>query len=622
MPRVPELVVVMSPGQSWFVRELAETVSYELELQGIPCSLRTDGFPEPRPDRVYVLPAPREFVAVEGESALPDDSILKRTVFICADPAASVAAEEHLALLRRAGAVFAIDVGSVMSLQRAGIPARTLRPGYSTLRDRFDPEADRPIDVMFLATHSPRRTRLLNNYAAVLSRHNCLLQIADSAWPNSAGSSSFLAEGKHDQLERTKVVINLHQTDEQGFEMLRALEAMHCGAVVVSEHSSMMAPFVPGEHLLVAAPESVPFVAEAVLRDPSLQRRLREQAYERLSSWLPFAQSIAVLRAALVELVGHPVPSDASTGRSTVAQPNAAGRWDPVAETADSGLRSLERELRDTRLGMIQARRQISRLQRMIGRRDGTPALQLVHETPAWRARRTPRITAITTLCDDAGGIERTLDSLAASWLQDVELIVVDSGSSQDGLRAALAWLRARPRIPARLIARPDFMRGAARNAALAQARAPYCLMLDPGDELFPRALDVLIGTLDATPDAALAYPMLGVTGPVDSFVKAGGDSLLNFFGWEPGRLRLRSYVQSPYLVRSERLRELDGFGEDPCLLGWEVTTYAAASRNVAGVASSSRRSSAVTVRPCPRLSCRARCRPWAQVSCAGARPW
>ena len=71
--------------------------------------------------------------------------------------------------------------GPSLALHRLGIPARLIRPGYAQSLDRFDPAAARPIDVLFLGTHSLRRAKYLNRAAGVLSRHNCLLQIAEAA---------------------------------------------------------------------------------------------------------------------------------------------------------------------------------------------------------------------------------------------------------------------------------------------------------------------------------------------------------------------------------------------------------------------------------------------------------
>jgi Glycosyl transferase family 2/Glycosyl transferases group 1 len=563
MAPVPELAVVSSPGQDWFVRELVETVRYELELQGIPSTLHPEGFPEPREGLVYALAAPRQFVALEGEDALPDEAILKRTVFICAEPPARAGHEEHVDLVRRAGAVFDIDVRSVQELHRAGVPARTLRPGYSRLRDRFDPDADRSIDVAFLGTYSERRARVLSRCAPILSRHNCLIQLVDSEYANAAGSTSFIAESKYDLLARTRVVINLHRDDAPYVEWLRALEAMHCGAVVVSEHASGLAPFEPGEHLIVAGPESLPFVVEAVLRDRELQQRVRERAYERLSSWLPFALSIGVLRAALVELVGNPIPAGASRGRGCLSGHEPAGRWDPVDAEPEPAVRQLRNELDRAQGQLIEVQRQLSRVQRALLSRDGATALRLCDETPAWGARRTPKVSVLIALHDDASGLAATLDSIAASWIKDLELIIVDAASSDDSLAVAAAWLRAHRRVPARLLVdEVDPRRTAARNLALAQARAPYCLVMDPSDDLSPRGLDVLAGTLEAMPDVAFVYPIVSLEGATGS-AYGMGEALAGFFGWDPRRLRLGNYMRSPYLIRTDRLRGVGAFADD-----------------------------------------------------------
>ena len=115
------------------------------------------------------------------------------------------------------------------------------------------------------------------------------------------------------------------------------LDAIHAGAVVVTEHSSGIAPLVAGEHLLVASADSLPFVAESLVRDPERLAALRTAAYERLSSWIPFALPVAVLRAAIVELVGEPVPPDVVT-RHAQLEPRArraeparqpTARWAP-----------------------------------------------------------------------------------------------------------------------------------------------------------------------------------------------------------------------------------------------------------------------------------------------------
>jgi hypothetical protein len=150
---VPKLAFVKSPRQDWYLGEFVETLWYELGLQAVPSTVHTDGFPEPGPQMVYVLVAPTDYVALEGEAALPDDDILMRTMLLCLEPPGLIDVDANLELLRRGGAVFCADHRSVAALRRAGVPARHLRPGYSKLRDTSDPGGKRPIDVMFRCRH-------------------------------------------------------------------------------------------------------------------------------------------------------------------------------------------------------------------------------------------------------------------------------------------------------------------------------------------------------------------------------------------------------------------------------------------------------------------------------------
>lgn len=569
---MPQVVFIMAPGQSWHLRELAGTLAHELERQGVPSSLHVGGFPPPQPGLVYALLGPEEYVALQGEEALPDDSMLDRTIFICAQHPDEVDHEDNLQLLRRAGAVFDLQGRSVLAMRRLGIAARSLKPGYSQALDRFDPEAERPIDVMFLGTHSLRRTKYLSRCARVLSRHSCLLQIADGTYPNPGDPSSFPGEGKWALLAQTKIVINLHRRAEPYFEWRRALDAIHAGAVLVTEHSGGLAPLVAGEHLLAASPESLPFLVETALRDPARMARIRAQAYERVTSWLPFALSVGVLRAAVVELVGQSVPPTAVRGRAGGGRLKPAERWDPAVGGEDAQIRSLRRETQNTRIDLVDVRRQITRLEQIVqADRGASRRVRIAHESPAWSARRAPRLSVVTALGGDAGPVHATLDSVARSWMCDYELIIVDAGSSDDSWDVARAWLREHPRVPARLAAQTaDRGLGAARNTAVDYARARCCLILDSGTEIYPRALEVLAETLDAMPDAAFVYPIVEVSGETEGFVAAGGDYLMSFYGWEPGRLRLGNYVSTPALIRTDRLRELGGFATDPRLHGWE----------------------------------------------------
>jgi hypothetical protein len=292
---VPHAVLITSSAQSDSLRELADTLRYELELQAIPSTLHTGSMPEERQGQVAIVLDPWEFVAAEGDGELPEP-VARRTIFICGELEPTGLDDPHAQLLRRAGAVFALDQRSVLALQRAGIRARLLRPGYSAALDRFDPAASRPVDVAFLGAPTARQAPYLDEAGRVLGRYRC--RLADGSMP---------AEDRWQLLESTRIVLNLHRDGQTRLEWGSVLDAIHAGAVVVSEHSSGIAPLVAGEHLLVGAPDSLPFLADLLLRDPERTGAIRAHAYERLSTWVPFALWVSVLRAAIVELVGEPI---------------------------------------------------------------------------------------------------------------------------------------------------------------------------------------------------------------------------------------------------------------------------------------------------------------------------
>ncbi|MFZ0384595.1 MAG: hypothetical protein WAL22_02920 [Solirubrobacteraceae bacterium] len=284
-----EIVLVMPEQRSTLTDELAATLSHELGRQDVPARASPGGFPADRLGQVHILIEPQLWLRERG--AAPAAAVLRRTIVLLErTPAAGD--EALLELLDGAGAVFVSDSRQAVSLRRiSDLQPRVLRPGYSDWLDRFDPDIDRDLDVF-----------VIGGDAGYL----------DGVAPSLAGRAGAIAERGQSRLQalsRTKVAINLHAGAESQLEFRQVLDAIHCGAVVVSEHSDGISPLEVGEHLLVGARESLPLLADALLRDPGRLARMRVAAYERLRTWMPYALAVSVLRAAIVELVGEPVAS-------------------------------------------------------------------------------------------------------------------------------------------------------------------------------------------------------------------------------------------------------------------------------------------------------------------------
>jgi len=114
-----------------------------------------------------------------------------------------------------------------------------------------------------------------------------------------------------------------------------------------------------------------------------------------------------------------------------------------------------------------------------------------------------PGFSVVMPARNTAGMIDAALRSALAQTRPDFELLVVDDGSTDGTAEVVERWTQdARVRLLRR--ERSDGP-GAARNAAFAEARAPYVSMLDSDDIWLPGYLRAAGQALDRNPRAGLA---------------------------------------------------------------------------------------------------------------------
>ncbi len=113
-----------------------------------------------------------------------------------------------------------------------------------------------------------------------------------------------------------------------------------------------------------------------------------------------------------------------------------------------------------------------------------------------------PIVSIIMPCHNAAEHLSVSVGSVQAQTFADWELITIDDGSS-DG---TLAWLQTQ--TDTRIHTRSQTNQGvsAARNAGLAAARGDYVAFLDADDTWSPSFLETMLATLQAHPDAVLAY--------------------------------------------------------------------------------------------------------------------
>ena len=111
----------------------------------------------------------------------------------------------------------------------------------------------------------------------------------------------------------------------------------------------------------------------------------------------------------------------------------------------------------------------------------------------------TPLVTVVIPLYNGAAFVAETLDSVAAQTLRDLEVVVVDDGSSDDG-----PDLVADHPVGARLLRQDHLGVAVARNRGLLEARGRWVTFLDQDDIWHPTRLERLLGWLGEHPDERL----------------------------------------------------------------------------------------------------------------------
>jgi len=115
-----------------------------------------------------------------------------------------------------------------------------------------------------------------------------------------------------------------------------------------------------------------------------------------------------------------------------------------------------------------------------------------------------PRVSAIIPLFNKERTVEAALRSVAAQTVKDLEVIVVDDGSTDAGPRLVREF--ALPCV--RLITQENAGPGAARNRGIAAARSPFLAFLDADDEWMPDYLERSLAFLEQ--DSSLAAVTFG----------------------------------------------------------------------------------------------------------------
>jgi glycosyltransferase involved in cell wall biosynthesis len=153
------------------------------------------------------------------------------------------------------------------------------------------------------------------------------------------------------------------------------------------------------------------------------------------------------------------------------------------------------------------------------------------------------RVSVVIPAYDREGTLREALESVLAQGVPDVEVVVVDDGST-DGTAAVAERLAG-----VRCLRRPHRGPAAARNAGVAAAGGELLAFLDSDDLWAPGKLAAQLALLDAHPEVAMVF------GLVDQFVTDGADRI-TVSGPQP------AYLSGLMLARRAAFDEVGTFDE------------------------------------------------------------
>jgi len=177
-------------------------------------------------------------------------------------------------------------------------------------------------------------------------------------------------------------------------------------------------------------------------------------------------------------------------------------------------------------------------------------------------------VSIVVPLFNKAGYLSRALDSIFAQEYHDFEVIVVDDGSTDDGLEVARAHKDKRLRIISQANAGP----GAARNRGLAECNGSFVAFLDADDAWMPNFLAGGMRQFEKSPSEIASV----TSGYVEMPRRKSSFALSQSRGLTDGRVRLHpgtppalagalvAYMTPcTTIARTEVIRTLGGFYEN-----------------------------------------------------------
>jgi glycosyltransferase involved in cell wall biosynthesis len=591
-----------------FIREIAELLCAGFRAAGCEAQLLVDRIPAERTeqDKIQIAVTPHEFFNLFLSYKLPWEKIQRLTnhlFLLSTEQPESVWFDSNLVMAPYARAMLDIHLSGVAAYRARGLPCFHLPLGYDPLLEQSDAPAmsERDIDVCVLAAMTDRREEFIAAHADFFAARNCHIRLVPIVFAKTEETRSYLpASQRNALLQQTKILLNVHYSDLRYFEWHRALIAIANRCCLITETCEGFEPLVPGKHFVMAKADNLTTCCEYYLEHEDEREAIAEAAYnfmrERLTqkeSCRAFLQQIETTFRrqndgveSNFDLRVDPQPTIASesfpdalakrlshkptTLFLSALREDLSNMFGPAKQKpAPTSIRSTDAVDTAQRVTMLRNMRggYIERFDaQQKAQQNGEAIFRLLENTRVDGSA--PTISVIVTLYNYREYVQQCLKSLedsnTAAIPGGIEVVIVNDASTDDSLKEAEAWQRT-SRHPVRIVdKRLNTGLADARNLGLQLARAPYALILDADNMVFPRALAELHRTIVRDHSAAAYSILCRFEGTHNNL-----QGLLSYFDWDPQMLVERPYIDAMALFDREKLIELGGYDTELYKFGW-----------------------------------------------------
>lgn len=595
-----------------FIVEIGKLVAAGFREIGCDADLVVDEIPEKEPaaNTLQIVVTPHEFynLFLRERLSRPELGELTQNLFLlCTEQPETGWFQNNLEWARQARGVADINALGVAAYRRRGIPCHHLQLGYHDIiahsPSPVEGRQSRNLDITFLGSMTPRREAFFATHAEFFAERACHLRFVPLGFAKTKTTKSYLGvEERNEILSGSKILLNVHYSDQNYFEWHRMLVAIANGCCVITETCQGYGALQPGKHFVMVEPEYLIPCCEYYLAHPEECVRIAEQGNAFVKDHLRQDQSCQLFldEVQRIEsgtgLVGEtgqqsksldpPIDAPSAPLPRELAQKLSLYTTRLFRHAVNSDLREIvakvSRRAPDPVTGpnhsatpntgarpeIIQKRKACHErwIKQEAMRLRGDPFLEF-HDNPAFVACQKPEISVLITLYNYAAFIEECVASVekAAARLRCAcEVLIVNDASTDHSLARALDCQQ-RLNLPIRVVDKKlNTGLADARNIALELARAPYVFILDADNLIYPNALQQL-HTVITKGHYAAAYSLLC------RFERTPSNrvGLLSYFDWDPEVLVQFPYVDAMAMFRREVLREGPGYDHQLSQIGW-----------------------------------------------------